>query len=133
MLQRLYDVLAGKPSSARSSQWPKVRAAHLKKEPDCQVCGKRADVDVHHIVPVHVPIPDGGRSLELEPTNLITLCAVHHLWHGHLGRWDSWNLDVRLDAAQMREKIRNRPLAPKPSNPSGSTSSPLRSWWFGNG
>lgn len=124
MLQRFYDFLAGKPSSVRSSQWPKVRAAHLKKEPDCQVCGKRTDVDVHHVVPVHVP--DGGRVLELEPTNLITLCSVHHLWHGHLGRWDSWNKDIRLDAALMREKIRNRPLVPKPLNPSVSTSLPSK-------
>ena len=31
----------------RSSAWPAVRREHLKREPCCQVCGTREDVEAH--------------------------------------------------------------------------------------
>lgn len=94
-------------SAARSSQWPKVRAAHLVKEPACVACGasgKGVDLEVHHVVPFHV-----DRAKELDPTNLITLCRSGgklgcdcHLTFGHVGSFHRYNPDVRRDAERMR-------------------------------
>jgi 5-methylcytosine-specific restriction enzyme A len=88
----------------RSSEWPKVRRVHLEREPYCQVCGGQKDLEVHHEVPFEV-----NRERELDPDNLITLCRPHHFLAGHLCDWQSWNPEVRADAAVWRRKIRNKP------------------------
>lgn len=96
------------PLIQRSDEWPAARKWHLRAEPDCQVCRTRRDVEVHHVVPVHL-----DKALELSPTNLLTLCRPHHLLFGHLGAWASWNADVRRDVEEWREKIEERPFADK--------------------
>ena len=105
------DLLAGKPLVSRSSKWPKVRAAHLRDESVCQVCGRKDRLEVHHIVPVHV-----DPTLELVLSNLLTLCNCGHggchLLVGHLGLFASWNINVRTDAAVWQVKITNRPPPP---------------------
>lgn len=89
----------------RSKEWSKVRKQHLENYPECQCCGRKDDLDVHHIVPVHV-----NPSLELNDSNLITLCSKYcHFSIGHLMDWKSWNEDVVLDAAKLNKKIKNRP------------------------
>lgn len=114
--EKLRSLLPGdsKPKVKRSPHWPAVRAQHLRFQPDCVVCRSRKNVEVHHVVPVHV-----DPSLELDPVNLITLCeakgANHHLLFGHLGDWPSWNALVKLDAATWREKIRTRPYKEAPA------------------
>ena len=78
----------------RSSQWRKVRTEHLESNPTCAACGRKDDLDVHHIVPYHV---DPNR--ELDPTNLITLCGKRcHFVFGHLMDWKSWNENVVRDS-----------------------------------
>lgn len=89
---------------ARDSRWATVRKYHLKIHDKCQACDKKKDLEVHHVVPVFK-----DKSLELEPTNLITLCDNCHLLFGHLGSWHSYNEFVREDALVMRSKILNRP------------------------
>ena len=96
-----YLKLGGK---ARSNQWPKVRKEFLKKHPCCAVCGGDTDIDVHHEIPFHKdPV------LELEESNLITLCTPHHFLVGHLMSWRSYNTSVRSDASDWKLKINNRP------------------------
>src|SRR5262249_5614140 len=94
----------------RSSKWPKVRNAHLKKQPICQVCGGREHLQVHHRKPYHL-----HPSLELVDSNLITLCenpsSNCHFLFGHLRNWKAFNPNVSRDAAKWRKKIKNRPLA----------------------
>ena len=96
---------SGKPK--RSSQWPKVRAVHLTKEPTCQACGSDKKLEVHHIKPYH-RFP----AEELNPNNLLTLCEGDvvncHLMFG-LRNFESWNSAVREDAAAWLTKIKNRP------------------------
>lgn len=100
------DWLVGRPFARRSSQWPKVRAAHLLREPYCQCCGSRESVEVHHVIPVHVQPAD-----ELKQNNLITLCDGVNKCHfrvGHHKHWDMWNVNVREDAARAlrrRERL----------------------------
>jgi hypothetical protein len=83
-------------SGRRSSKWPALRLQHLKSSGECQVCGGKDKLEVHHIIPVHV-----DPSLELQPYNLITLCESGlrgvncHLFFGHLGNYKKWNIEVR--------------------------------------
>jgi 5-methylcytosine-specific restriction endonuclease McrA len=91
-------------STERSPRWPAARAAHLAIEPACVVCGSTANLEVHHILPFHV-----HPELELDPTNLITLCerAGHecHFVFGHYFDFQAWNPDVRTYAAAFRRAV----------------------------
>lgn len=114
-LRALFDLardrLAGRVPRGmrRSSQWLAVRRAHLERHPRCACCGGRSRLEVHHIVPFH-----HQPALELEPTNLITLCRKGpgvncHLFVGHLGSFQSWNEGARTDARRWAAKVEGRP------------------------
>lgn len=91
--------------SGRDYRWGKVRKEHLMKYNECFICRKRSDLEVHHIVPVHVD-PDR----ELDPNNLITLCGKYcHFIFGHLMDWKSWNPDIRTDALMFRDRMQKKP------------------------
>lgn len=99
MIRQLISLCLG-----RSWRWPAVRDEHLRKHPECAACGADVNLVVHHMEPVHIA---PGR--ELDPTNLMTMCARCHLFVGHLGSFRSWNRNVETDAAIWRRKIRSRP------------------------
>lgn len=94
----------------RSKEWPKVRAAYLKKHPKCFVCLGKVKVNVHHKRPFHL-----NPELELDPDNFISLCENKkggincHLAFGHLGNFKSVNKDVVEDTKTWRLKILTRP------------------------
>jgi hypothetical protein len=91
--------------AARSSKWSQVRKNHLKSNDKCAACGTDKDLEVHHIVPVHI-----NADLELDPDNLITLCSRScHLLIGHLMDFKSWNPHVIHDAKNICIKIKTRP------------------------
>jgi len=100
-----------KPSAARSPKWPGVEKAHLALHPVCERCGGKTKLNVHHIKPYHL-----YPTLELEPTNLITLCEQGtggvncHLAFGHLGDFKSYNVDVVQDTAIWKVKLLNKPF-----------------------
>ena len=105
----LKDRLTGKvkSSESRSPKWPEVRDAFLKENPTCAVCGERKKLQAHHKYPFHL-----WPNLELESTNLITLCETtsnHHLLFGHLMSYKSYNPNVLEDVQIYKEKIRARP------------------------
>ena len=93
----------------RSNMWPKVRLEHLKTHPTCELCNGNKKVEVHHIHEFH-NFPD----LELDPTNLITLCENKsdgvscHLLFGHLGCFRSINPTVVEDVKEWNQKILKR-------------------------
>jgi 5-methylcytosine-specific restriction enzyme A len=95
MFQALSDLIKGKPKSKRSSKWPLVRYIYLKSNPLCASCGGRENLEVHHKIPVHIR-PD----LELEKSNLITLCESKHyginchLFVGHCGNYKEYNNNI---------------------------------------
>mgnify|MGYP003350581189 CR=1 FL=1 len=94
-------------SEPRSSQWPKVRAKHLEKQPTCVVCGGKDYLQVHHIEPFH-----SNPTKELDENNLITLCDGKfrcHFLFGHLLSWRSYNPNVVEDTQLWHEKIKTRP------------------------
>ena len=88
----------------RSSQWRKLRAAHLLKEPTCVACGRAGELQVHHIIPVSF-----APALELDPHNLITLCASPcHITFGHFMNYHCYNKNVRKMAAEYRKAMSKR-------------------------
>ena len=95
------DMLLG---AVRSPRWGKVRRLFLRDNPVCAVCGTGNDLDVHHLIPL-----SRAPSLELENTNLITLCRPHHFLCGHLMSWFSYSDTCRSDVAYFAEKIAKRP------------------------
>ena len=92
----------------RSSEWPRVMKAYRSAHPNCAVCGKGNSllnpINIHHCRPFHIQ-----PELELEITNLITLCRVDHLIFGHLKNFKSFNVNVREDAKAWSTKILSRP------------------------
>lgn len=87
----------------RSHQWPKVRAEHLAVNPACRVCKSKSNVEVHHKQPFHL-----HPELELDPSNLITLCSnpncKSHLTLGHLGDYQLSNPNVDEDAGLIGKR-----------------------------
>ncbi len=90
----------------RSKSWSATRKAYLKKYPLCQACGRKKKLEVHHIEDF-----SNNPELELDHTNLMTLCdrATHcHFVFGHLGNWRSINPEVMRDAAWFLQKVLGR-------------------------
>ncbi len=126
MLAHLSDRVSGRVPRGhrRSKDWPRTRAAHLAAHPYCALCKGKVKLEVHHVLPFHLR-PD----LELEPSNLITLCEAKrfgvtcHQFVGHLGDYRLYNPDVVADARIWAEKLhvarirlgRVWPLVPAPS------------------
>lgn len=100
------------PEKKRSPQWAKVRDAFIAKNPSCAACGckDKSALECHHAYPFSWP---GGDIVELREDNLIVLCSEKanscHRLIGHLADFASRNPLVRIDAALMLAKIRNRP------------------------
>jgi len=91
--------------ASRSPKWSAVRKKHLLINNCCAACGSQKNLEVHHIIPVHL-----DSSLELEPDNLITLCSKScHLLFGHLMDYKSWNTNVTDDCKEISKRISNRP------------------------
>ena len=110
VLTHIKDVVQGKAPLGvkRSSKWPTVRKNHLKEHPSCAVCGGTKKLEVHHIKSF-CEFPE----LELEPTNLITLCESKnkgglncHLIFGHLANYKLSNPTVAEDAKVWCEKLK---------------------------
>jgi len=82
----------------------------LGQQPVCQACGTEKNLQVHHIVPVHI-----DPSKELDPGNLITLCElVRHDCHFHLGHllnWKAYNPTVVEDSKNFKTAVENRPYS----------------------
>lgn len=114
------DRLQGKAPKGkkRSSKWRKVRAAHVKRNPTCAVCGGTKKLEVHHIIPFH-ECP----GLELVPENLMTLCeskkkgVTCHQFFGHLGNYKKWNETVREDVVIWNRKLHPPPATTPPPPP----------------
>lgn len=69
-----YDRQRGTPAErGYDAQWRKVRAAFIKANPTCWMCGEPA-TDVDHILPIR----DGGTH---DPSNLRSFCHRHHSQH----------------------------------------------------
>jgi 5-methylcytosine-specific restriction endonuclease McrA len=78
-----------------------VRREHLAEHPACAACGRAREVEVHHVIPFH-----DQPELELDATNLVTLCADPcHIVHGHLMDWKRFNPTVLEDCRRYRQNL----------------------------
>ena len=94
--------------AVRSPKWSSVRKEHLKNHPRCAACGRNKKLEVHHIIPVHI-----DPSLELDPSNLMTMCADPcHIVFGHLMNFRSWNFFVVADTERYLDKIHRKIIRP---------------------
>ena len=103
---------AGTVGADRSGRWSTVRSAHISRHPLCEACGSADKLNVHHIIPFHV-----NSYLELDPTNLITLCRNCHFVLGHDSdgpdgpkkpNWKDFNPHVRQDATERLRETSNQ-------------------------
>jgi 5-methylcytosine-specific restriction enzyme A len=107
--KKISDVVKGIPG-VRSPQWAAVRKAFLKNNAVCALCGSKTTLEVHHKKPFHL-YPE----LELDPTNLITLCeskkngVTCHLFFGHLGDYKSFNKTIDKDVKAWNKKLEKKP------------------------
>ena len=111
--QVLKDRIQGKaPKGAkRSKEWRRVRKEHIRRNPTCAVCGTNKKLEVHHKYPYHL-FPD----LELEPSNLVTLCdgggrsgmKSCHFFFGHLGNWKKFNSNIDEDGTIWRRRLNGK-------------------------
>jgi hypothetical protein len=69
----------------RSSKWSKVESDFRASHPKCECCGTRQHLQVHHIKPFHL-----DPALELDETNLMTLCMGEHECHLRIGHGDDF-------------------------------------------
>jgi 5-methylcytosine-specific restriction protein A len=107
-IKQIKDVLQKKApvGAKRSPMWSKVRKEFLKQHPECAVCKDKRKLEVHHIKPFHL-FPE----LELEPTNLLTMCEsksygiICHLLVGHNGDYKKYNLNVIADAMHWQKRL----------------------------
>jgi hypothetical protein len=104
------DIAHGKfpdDGTKRSSKWASVRKQHLVDNPKCAVCEGTERLNVHHIKPFHL-----HPELELEPSNLITLCEsasygiICHILIGHLGDYKNINPNSVEDAKVWNTKLK---------------------------
>lgn len=105
IIEIILDWFQGRTLGARrSSDWSRIRRAHLEVENKCQICGKTKGLEVHHIVPFHVE-----PGWELRPSNLITLCGWKkngcHRRFGHLFNYRKCNLDIREDSKLWKNRL----------------------------
>lgn len=86
----------------RSSLWRKVEKEFLEENSECAACGSKNRLNVHHIKPFHL-FPE----LELEKSNLITLCMSKnecHLRLGHGSNFKSYCPEIKKYAKQIHNK-----------------------------
>lgn len=108
MLRRLLSFLLGETTlEGRSPKWSAERAAWLAEHGECEACGGKEALEVHHCLPVsYYP------ELELDRSNFMTLCdaplRLCHLLIGHSGNWRGYNPHCREDAALMRKRRQER-------------------------
>lgn len=85
------------------TQWQltKAKRAYVKEHSVCAVCGYTKNLEVHHIIPVHVDI-----LRALDPDNFITLCdwrnhGCHYVFGHYRNFRTKWNPKIREFATMV--------------------------------
>lgn len=93
--------------ATRDPRWQHVRDEHIRTHSFCIACGNTRDLEAHHIKPFsQYPL------LELDPSNLVTLCTKSirggmncHLIMGHNGYTHDINPSVVSNSIEMLRRI----------------------------
>ena len=89
------------------TQWQmtKAKRAYKKDHCKCAVCGYTKNLEIHHVVPVHV-----DRTKALDTDNFITLCdwrnhGCHYVF-GHFRNFRTkWNPNIRQFALSVSKLL----------------------------
>lgn len=70
-----------------------IAAGDYRKFADtnCAWCGATNSLEVHHVIPVNIFGRLTGSPLYTNEENLVTLCRVDHLKHGHRGNFKDFD------------------------------------------
>ena len=93
----------------RSSKWPTVEKAFVERNRVCEACGDSKNLQVHHKLPFHL-----HPELELDPTNLVSLCMgdnACHLLIGHGNDFRAYNPHLNSLLKALRNKKMKLPVA----------------------
>lgn len=95
------------PKFDRARGWTSLRNEWIASHSTCACCGIDTQLAVHHVKPLHL-FPE----LELDDTNLITLCQrperfCHYIF-GHFFDWMAYNPDIKRFAPLMLKRIQNK-------------------------
>lgn len=80
----------------------KAKKAYATIRPECAICGNPSNIEIHHVIPVHIDI-----SLACNFDNFVAACDTGnngcHRWLCHFGDFkNKWNLDIRQYAIASR-------------------------------
>lgn len=108
LIKSAYNLLRSKVrdvgiKAKRSSHWPTVQKHFLAKHPVCAICNSITNLNVHHKKPFHL-----HPELELDESNLITLCMSEmacHLMIGHGDNFKAYNPEVVVDVDILHKDI----------------------------
>jgi len=100
----LIEVLSGRVTlGGRSPKWGEIKRIHLIINPKCEACGGTKKLQVHHIKSFRT-----HPELELEPSNLWTLCNRRwrrcHFIFAHFYNWRRINPNVVEDTINWNKK-----------------------------
>ena len=95
-------------NAKRSPAWGIIRKQFIEESGGkCAACGLRTNLEVHHIIPIHIR-PDS----ELDKNNLIVLCENKslfcHFVIGHSFSWRAYNIHVIEDVRQLTNRRKER-------------------------
>ena len=83
----------------RSADWDTFRDNLIAVHPYCAICRATEELQLHH----KMPFAWGGG--ELDPDNVVVLCARCHILFGHLGNWSSINPHIEADIAEWSIRL----------------------------
>ena len=83
----------------RSTNWDSFRDEQIELHPYCAICRAAGRLQLHH----KIPFAWGGG--ELDPDNVIVLCARCHILFGHLGDYSSISPHIEADIAEWTIRL----------------------------
>ena len=90
----------------RSPSWPRLEKKFLLNNSKCAFCGSTTNLNVHHKKPFHL-YPE----LELDESNLITLCMSKNECHLKIGHGNNFRLYLpEIDDALSEYKSNQKTL-----------------------
>lgn len=75
----------------KTKRWQRLRAAHLAGEPLCVMCKARGRTEPARVAD-HIRPHRGDMALFLDPSNLQSLCFVHHNKDKQQEEWTADNV-----------------------------------------
>lgn len=88
----------------RSSGWSRVRKEFYNKNSECEVCGTKKKIEIHHYRDFST-YPE----LELDLNNLRSLCRYCHLLFGHKMNYRDINLELDSDIKFWDNRLNKKP------------------------